>query len=402
MRLDDPSQVQSHSHSRKALARARRIVIKIGSKAFASPSPSARASARTGAGATADGDGEAQTSVYQRLAAMVRELVIPQGSSPRRHRQRELVLVSSGAIALGLEHLGMKRRPTAMPALQAAAAAGQGLLMQRYGEAFGAHGLKVAQVLLTHADLANRARANNARDALTQLLHLGVVPIINENDAVAVDEIRFGDNDELAAMVSSLIGADVLLLLSDVDGLLDGSGSRVSYLPHVDDRARGLVTKSVSSVGRGGMKSKLESARRATLAGTHVVIASSRMHDVAQRVLRAEDVGTMLPAQGEPVSARKHWIAYTLRPRGAATVDAGAAAAIVRDKKSVLAVGVTGVRGNFVAGELISILASDGTELARGLARLSAPEAARLAGIRGERSVPLVHRDDLVVLVQRS
>ncbi|MSP25197.1 MAG: glutamate 5-kinase [Myxococcales bacterium] len=381
---------RAHQRARRSLCRARRVVVKIGSSAFTDAArPSASDQSTAGA-------------VFDRFAAMTRDLLTPAGSQSSKRRSKELVLVSSGAIALGLEHLGMTRRPGSMPALQAAAATGQGLLMQRYGEAFGAHGLKVAQVLLTHADLANRARANNAREALTKLLHLRVTPIINENDAVAVDEIRFGDNDELAAMVASLIGADLLILLSDVDGLLDLTNRRVPFVAQVDERTEALIRETNSSVGRGGMKSKLESARRATLAGTPVVIASSRMPNVLERVLAGHDVGTLLPALGEPVRARKHWIAYTLRPRGAATVDAGAALAIVRDRRSVLCVGVTGVRGSFVEGELISILAADGTEIARGLARLSISEATRLAGVHTEKSEPLVHRDDLVVLATTS
>ncbi len=194
---------RAHERARQQLARARRVVVKIGSKALAH-----------------DGDGIAD-SMFARLARQLSATVAGE------RKKREVLLVSSGAIALGVQHLGMARRPTVMPALQAAAAAGQGLLMHRYGEAFAAHGQKVAQVLLSHADLANRSRANNARAALAKLLELDVVPIINENDAVAVDEIRFGDNDELAAMVASLIGADLLVLLSDVDGLLDKSGRRV-------------------------------------------------------------------------------------------------------------------------------------------------------------------------------
>jgi glutamate 5-kinase len=357
---------RAHDAARRALGRARRVVVKIGSKAI----------------------GEADA--FARLAAEV-SAVLGAG-------KRQVVLVSSGAIALGVRHLGMARRPTQMPALQAAAAAGQGLLMHRYGEAFGAHGVKVAQVLLSHADLASRARANNARAALGKLLELGVVPIINENDAVAVDEIKFGDNDELAAMVASLTSAELLVLLSDVDGLYDGSRRRVPFVAVVDEAALGLVTSEVSSVGRGGMRSKLESARRATLAGAHVVIANAREPDAVTRILGGEDLGTLLPARARPLSTRKHWIAYTLRPRGAVLVDAGAARAVGGEGKSVLCVGVVGVRGAFVPGDLISVCTLAGEEIARGLAGLSAADAARYAGARGEGKPPLVHRDDLVVL----
>ncbi len=355
---------------RSLLARSRRIVVKIGSKGLTST----------------------DRDMFESLAAQLARV--------RRSgkRTRELILVSSGAIALGITHLGMKKRPTQMAGLQAAAATGQGLLMQRYGEAFGRHGLKVAQVLLSHADLANRERANNARAALTRLLELGVIPIINENDAVATDEIRFGDNDELAAMVASLCGVELLVLLSDVEGLLDEQQQRVSYVSQVDAATLALATAELSKVGRGGMKSKLESARRATLAGAHVIIASATPEDVLGSILAGADVGTFFPARSRPLSTRKHWIAYTLRPRGAVLVDDGAASAILRGGSSVLCVGVRGVRGAFAQGELISVTNLAGEELARGLSGLSAAEATRLAGSRGAELSPLIHRNDLVVL----
>ncbi|MBM4375933.1 MAG: glutamate 5-kinase [Deltaproteobacteria bacterium] len=356
--------------ARAQLARSRRVVVKVGSKGLLAGS----------------------NGLFEALAA---ELVKATGAGKRC---RELVLVSSGAIALGVQHLGMKRRPVQMAGLQAAAAAGQGLLMQRYGEVFAEHDRKVAQVLLSHADLASRERANNARAAMEELLSLGVLPIINENDAVATDEIRFGDNDELAAMVTSLLGADLLVLLSDVDGLLDGEKRRVPYVAELDGATLGLATTEISKVGRGGMKSKLESAHRATFAGASVVIASASTPDVLPRILAGEDVGTLIAARARPLSTRKHWIAYTLRPRGTVLVDDGAARAIQRDGSSVLCVGVVGVRGGFAHGELISIKTLAGDEIARGLAGMAAAEAARLAGTSGKGSSPLVHRDDLVVL----
>jgi glutamate 5-kinase len=349
------------------------VVVKVGSKALA-------------------GGDDLSDATFEALAAQLSHAITGDGK-----RARQLMLVSSGAIALGVRYLGMPRRPTVMAALQAAAAAGQGLLMHRYGEAFATFDLKVAQVLLSHADLASRVRANNARAAMVKLLDLGVVPIINENDAVAVDEIRFGDNDELAAMVTSLCSAELLILLSDVEGLLDHEKRRVRFVPHVDDAVLGLATKEVSKVGRGGMRSKLESARRATLAGAHVVIANAREPRVIERVLAGEDLGTLCVARSRALSTRKHWIAYTLRPRGAILVDEGAANAILRGGKSVLCVGVLGVRGGFLKGELISVVTARGEEIARGLAGLSAAEAARRCGKRVE-DEPLIHRDDLVVL----
>jgi glutamate 5-kinase len=358
-------------NARQQLRGSRRLVVKIGSKALAD-----------------------EPDLFQRLAEDIRRVLDNDGG-----KRRQVVLVSSGAIALGTTYLGLKSRPRAIQGLQAAAAAGQSLLMQRYGEAFANVDLKVAQVLLTHADLARRQRANNARAALTRLLELGVVPIINENDAVAVDEIRFGDNDELAAMVAPLTDADLLVLLSDVAGLLDDRGQRIHQIDSVDERIQSFVTDATSAVGRGGMRSKLESARRATLGGTHVVIAPATLANVVSQVVLGQDVGTLLPAQRARLTGRKQWIAYTLRPRGAAVLDDGAARAMLDGGRSVLCVGVMGVRGDFVGGDPISLLGADGRELARGLSKLSAAEAARLAGSKAEDDDGiLVHRDDLVVL----
>jgi glutamate 5-kinase len=355
---------------RARLGRARRIVIKIGSKSLS-------------------GD------AWDRLAVEV-------ATARREQPRRSVVLVSSGAITLGVQKLGLKSRPKEMAWLQAAAAAGQSVLMQRYEDAFGKVGLAVAQVLLTHADLADRARTNNARNALAALLEVGAVPIINENDAVAVDEIKFGDNDQLASMVTPLCEADLLLLLSDVEGLLDEQGGRVPFVRSVARQARPLAGASTSGVGTGGMASKVEAARRATLAGADVVIAAAREPQVVARVLAGEDVGTLFVAVPQRLSARKHWIAYTLRPRGVVLVDRGAAEAVRAHSKSLLAVGVVGVRGTFLPGDAVAIVDLDGTEVARGLSRLSASDAARLAGRRREDDEEhdelIVHRDDLVVL----
>jgi glutamate 5-kinase len=370
--MSEPAITTSDAETaRRALRKAKRVVVKIGSKSLA-------------------GD------AWDRLGASVAAM---------RTRGVAAVIVSSGAISLGVQKLSLRTRPKDMAWLQAAAAAGQSVLMQRYEEAFAKHGLLVAQVLLTHADLADRVRTNNARNALAALLEAGVVPIVNENDAVAVDEIRFGDNDQLAAMVTPLVGADVLLLLSDVEGLLDEKGARVPFVSSVAREARHLAGASTSGVGSGGMASKVEAARRATIAGAHVVIAAASADDVVSRVLAGEDVGTLLPAYAQRLSARKHWIAYTLRPRGAVLVDRGAARAIVESHKSVLAVGVLGIRGTFLPGDAVAILDPEGTAIAQGLTRLSATDAARLARKRrddanGEEAEPtvVVHKDDLVIL----
>ncbi|AKT36272.1 glutamate 5-kinase [Chondromyces crocatus] len=372
-----PAQGADEQTIRAALRRCQRVVIKIGSKSLS-------------------GD------AWDRLAAEVSALRSGRQGTGRRAASagRGVVLVTSGAIALGVTKLGFKSRPKDMARLQAAAAAGQSVLMQRYEEAFGKVGLVVAQVLLTHADLADRTRTNNAREALEALLEAGAVPIINENDAVAVEEIRFGDNDQLSAMVAPLVGADLLLLLSDVEGLLDDGGQRVSFVRSVAREARHLAGKSTSGVGTGGMASKVEAARRATLAGAHVVIAAAKAPQIVTRVLAGEEEGTLFGAVPQRISARKHWIAYTLRPRGALLVDRGAADAITASNRSILAVGVLGVRGTFLPGDAIAILNPDGTEIARGLARFSASDAARIARKKRpdiEDDI-VVHRDDLVVL----
>lgn len=352
---------------RAAIAAARRVVVKIGSKTLAS-----------------------DPAVYARVAASF---------ARAREARKTLVLVSSGAIALGTKKLGYRARPKEMARLQAAAAAGQSLLMRAYEECFGRVGLSVAQVLLTHADLADRVRGNNAREALAALLEAGAVPILNENDSVAVEEIKFGDNDELSAMVTPLVAADVLVLLSDVEGLLDGDGKRVPVVVDVATDALPLVRAKKSDVGTGGMASKLEAARRATLAGAHVVIADARKEDVLARIFAGEDEGTVFLAAPRRLTAKKHWIAFTLRPRGDLRVDAGAASAVRAKGKSLLAVGVLGVRGDFRAGDSVRILGPDGDDIGRGLARCSSAEAVVIAGKKDEddENAVLVHRDELVV-----
>jgi glutamate 5-kinase len=300
--------------------------------------------------------------------------------------------------------MGYRARPKEMARLQAAAAAGQSLLMRAYEEAFAARGLAVAQVLLTHADLADRTRSNNARAALGALLEAGLVPILNENDSVAVDEIKFGDNDQLAAMVAPLVDADLVVLLSDVEGLLDGQGRRVPIVNDVATEALPHVRASTSAVGSGGMASKVEAARRATLAGANVVVADARRPDILDAVLSGDDVGTLFVAAREKLSAKKYWITFTLRPRGDLVLDRGAADAVRAKGKSVLSVGVLGVRGDFRAGDAVRVVDPEGREIARGLARCGAGDAAVVAGKTRE-DLPeelaelaiVVHADELVV-----
>jgi glutamate 5-kinase len=357
------------AEERSQVARARRVVVKIGSSTIA-------------------GD----PGIFDRLAASV-----------ALRRSTAFVVVSSGAIALGMKKLGYRAKPKEMARLQAAAAAGQSLLMRAYEEAFAACGLAVAQVLLTHADLADRARANNARAALGALIEAGAVPILNENDSVAVDEIRFGDNDQLAAMVAPLVDAELVVLLSDVEGLLDGQGRRVPVVRDVATEALPHVRPS-AGVGSGGMASKVEAARRATLVGANVIVADARAHGALDAVLSGEDVGTLFVAARDRLSAKKFWIAFTSRPRGDLVLDRGAAEAVGARGKSVLSVGILGVRGDFRAGDAVRIVDPDGHEIARGLARCGASEAAMVAG-RAREELPesvaelalVVHADEIVV-----
>lgn len=351
---------------RPLVQKARRIVVKVGSRTLAN-----------------------DRAVFARLADSIANV----------HAQgRAVVLVSSGAIALGTKKLGYKSRPKEMAKLQAAAAAGQSLLMRAYEEAFGARGLAVAQVLLTHADLADRHRVNNARAALSALLDAHAVPVLNENDSVSVEEIKFGDNDQLSALVAPLVDADLLVLLSDVAGLLDQNGVRVPRVDDIAKEALGLVRTSKSQEGTGGMGSKLEAARMATLTGAHVVIADAREPGILDDVLAGKDVGTWFCAQKKRISAKRAWIAFTLRPRGALVLDAGAARAVADKGKSVLSVGVLGVRGDFRAGDSVRLMGEGGAELGRGLVRVDVEDATRLAGTKTEGDTGVfVHRDELVV-----
>ena len=360
--------------ARLAITKARRIVVKIGSRTLST-----------------------DVAIYDRLA---------KGIASAHANRQSVALVSSGAIALGMKKLGLSTKPKEMALLQASAAAGQSVLMRMYEEAFARHGLSVAQVLLTHVDLADRTRANNARDALEALFDARVVPIINENDTVAVDEIRFGDNDMLASMVTPLVSADLLILLSDVAGLLDAKGERVPCVRNVAREARPLARASAAGPGTGGMISKIEAARRAMLAGASVIVADARNENTLGAILAGDDVGTLFLPHPQRIQARKHWIAFTLRPRGAILLDQGAVDAIMESGRSVLPVGVLGVRGEFGPGDAVTLIGPDGREMGRGLSRLGTSEVAAIAGKRGEDlaavrgydgDVVVVHQDDLVV-----
>jgi glutamate 5-kinase len=327
-----------------------------------------------------------------------------------RRDGREVVLVSSGAIAAGLAPLGMRRRPRALPAQQAAASVGQGLLAHRYQEEFARHGLVTGQVLLTLDDVTRRAHYRNAYQTFAKLLELGALPIVNENDTVATTEIRFGDNDRLAALVAHLVHAELLVLLSDVEGLYDGPPSRpgTSLLSEVrseaDLAAVTVGAAGAAGVGTGGMATKLEAARIATGAGIPVVLTSA---DRAAEVVSGHPVGTLFHPTGRRRPTRLLWLAHATEPRGRLVLDAGAVAAVTRRRASLLAAGITGVEGTFTAGDPVDLVDPDGVPVARGLVNFDAEELPALLGrsthalkkelgAAYEREV--VHRDDLVLL----
>jgi glutamate 5-kinase len=330
-----------------------------------------------------------------------------------KHEGREVVLVSSGAIAEGMQRLGWKRRPRAVHQLQAAAAVGQMGLIQVYESCFRDHDLVTSQVLLTHEDLADRKRYLNARSTLRTLLGLGVIPIINENDTVAIDEIRFGDNDTLAALVTNLIEADALVILTDQTGLYEQDPRKhPDARPVTEGRAGDPIFEAMASgagshISLGGMLTKVLAAKRAARSGAHTVIASGREPDVLLRLAEGEHIGTHLVAERATLAARKQWLADHLQVRGRLTLDAGAVTALTVHGKSLLPIGVFKAAGDFDRGEAVSCLDENEKEIARGLINYSASETRRIlrtpsAEIEAKLGYvdepELIHRDNLVLL----
>jgi len=324
---------------------------------------------------------------------------------------RQLVLVSSGAVAEGVKRLGLSRRPREIHLQQAAAAVGQMGLVQAYQTSFMRHGVEAAQILLSHADLSDRTRYLNARSTLTTLLEMGVIPVVNENDTVATAELCFGDNDTLAALVANLINADVMVVLTDQDGLFDADPrhnpeARLISSGQAGDPVLQAMAGSGSSLGRGGMLTKLGAARLASRSGTDTVIANGRLPRVLQRLLAAEPLGTMLVSGNEPVTARKQWLAGQLRVSGELQLDAGAVRVLRESGSSLLAVGVAAVGGEFRRGEVVACIDEKGREIARGLVNYDAGEVRQLLGQSSERIEALlgysgdeeiIHRDNLVL-----
>ena len=368
------------------IASARRLVVKVGSSLV-----------------TNDGRGLDHAAVAL-WATQIAEL---------KRAGREIVLVSSGAIAEGVKRLGWTVRPSAIHELQAAAAVGQMGLVQAYESAFAKFGLHTAQILLTHDDLADRRRYLNARSTLVTLLGLDVIPIINENDTVTTDEIRFGDNDTLGALVTNLIEADVLILLTDQDGLYsadprrDPAATIVQTARAGDPQLETMAGGAGTALGRGGMLSKVLAAKRAARSGASTIIANGREENVLTRLAGGEAIGTSLVAPDVSLGARKQWLADHVQLAGRLMLDAGAVRALAREGKSLLPIGVTRVDGNFERGEIVGCFDPGGREIARGLVNYGAQEAARILrkpsseieAILGYVDEPeLIHRDNLVLL----
>jgi glutamate 5-kinase len=327
---------------------------------------------------------------------------------------RKVALVSSGAVGAGIGQLGLGARPSSLPQLQAAAAVGQSYLIRAYDEGLRRHGRHAAQLLLTHDDFDNRLRYLNMRNTLTALFEWDAVPVINENDTISVDEIRFGDNDRLAAMVTNLLQAPLLVILSVVDGLYRAdpgtaapAGEVVPLVPNLDDEILALAGTSRSALGTGGMRSKLQAARLVTQAGGSVIIASGTRTDALTRILAGEPIGTLFLAKGQTQAARKRWIGLTARPKGHYVVDAGARTALESGCKSLLAIGIVDVLGEFEKGDVVGIRDVHGQEFARGLSNYTTAEARQVRGLRTEQARQIlgaavydevVHRDNLVLI----
>ena len=326
---------------------------------------------------------------------------------------RKVAVVSSGAVGAGMGRIGMRERPRDLAQLQAVAAMGQSYLVEVYDRSLRAFGRHAAQILLTAHDLDDRTRYLNVRNTILQLFELGGVPIINENDTVSVEELQttFGDNDRLAAMVTNLIRAPLLVLLSDVDGLYDGDprspdAKLISTVTHLDDSILSLVRDVKTGLSKGGMASKLAAARMATMAGENVIIASGRQPGTLARILAGEQVGTLVVAQGQVITSRKRWIGFTAQPRGHLVLDDGARRAIEKQGRSLLAIGVVEAVGTFKKGDVVSLRDSSGAEFARGLINYAAEEVVRIKGLKTEAIAAalghcpyqeVIHRDNIAV-----
>ena len=372
--------------ARDRLRDARRIVVKVGTSALTHPS-----------------DG---MNLY-RIEHLVRELI------DEANQGKEVLLVSSGAIAAGMNTLGLKERPAGVPERQALAAIGQGALLHIYEKFFHEYGRTMAQVLLTKENAARHHQYMNSRNALLALLGMNVIPVINENDAVAVDEIKIGDNDNLSAVVAALVDADALIILSDIDGVYtanprtDAAACLISEIPEITPEIERLAGGAGSAQGTGGMQTKIEAAKIAQNAGVTMVIARGDEDGIIRGILRGEEIGTLFPAREAHLRTRKSWLAFGKKLAGEIVVDAGCIDAMRRGA-SILAVGVTDVYGAFSAGDTVRVLSLAGQEVARGIAAYDAADIARLMGhqtadfqtlVEGASHEEIIHRDNMVLMV---
>lgn len=371
--------------TRKTVAESKRWVIKIGSSLI-----------------TDDGQGLNKAAI-QSWAKQIANL---------RKAGKEVLLVSSGAVAEGMARIGWKQRPHTLHELQAAAALGQMGLIQQFESCFKQHDIHTAQILLTHEDLSDRQRYLNARSTLKTLLTLGAIPIINENDTVATDEIRFGDNDTLGALVSNLVEADTLVILTDQQGLFNkdprhNNDAKLIKEANASDKNLLAMAGDSGALGQGGMQTKITAARRAARSGATTIIASGSIDNILQKIEQGESVGTLLAADNEPMTARKQWLANQLKVSGKLFLDTGASKAILQSGMSLLAAGVKNIEGDFHRGAVVSCISDKGIEIARGLVNYDTKESQKIKGRNSEQfedilgyidEAELIHRDNLVLL----
>ncbi|MBI5180180.1 MAG: glutamate 5-kinase [Nitrospirae bacterium] len=373
------------SNRKEVIKKARRIVIKIGSAVLAG-----------------DLHSGVDESLFSNLAKDISHII---------KDKRKVILVSSGAIAIGMKRLGLKEKVKSIPEKQAVAAVGQGSLMALYEKVFSPLKIRVAQVLLTHDDLSDRHRFLNAKNTLQTLLEYNAIPIINENDTVAVDEIKFGDNDNLSALLTNLVEADLLVILTDINGLYNKDpkiNKDAELIPVVDDIDKfiSVAGRTLGIYGTGGMQTKLDAAKKAAHFGVPTIVANGREKNILKKIFSGNDIGTLFLPMEERLTSRKHWLAFSTRPAGSLILDDGAKNALLKKGKSLLSSGIIGIEGNFDSGDAVSCVSPNGKEIARGIVNYSSDELKKIKGLKTseiEKALgykyfdEVIHRDNLVI-----